>query len=218
MAEVDSLYNQTSRLIQETQEHFYRLDRAKHSIPEFEAIEAEIRTKVDIIARNCNRLDILCHKEPVSRRRHLSIKIEQLKYDHRHISSALQSVRYEWDRNLQEQRQREELLQQSFTYNRNSDATTILVDHSIHHQNSLQNANRGVDDLISSGSSILDNLRDQRNTIKGAHRKILDIANTLGLSNTTMRFIERRRTEDMYILFLGMFITLVIIFLIIYYF
>ena len=83
---------------------------------------------------------------------------------------------------------------------------------------SLQNANRGVDDLISSGSSILDNLRDQRNTIKGAHRKILDIANTLGLSNTTMRFIERRRTEDIYILFLGMFVTLVIIFLIIYYF
>jgi Golgi SNAP receptor complex protein 2 len=82
----------------------------------------------------------------------------------------------------------------------------------------LQNANRGVDDLMQSGAGILESLRDQRVTIKGAHRRLYDIANTLGLSNTTMRFIERRAYQDKFILFGGMVFTLIVIGLIVVYF
>lgn len=82
----------------------------------------------------------------------------------------------------------------------------------------FQNANRGVDDMLQSGSGILENLRDQRTTIKGAHRRMMDIANTLGLSNTTMRLIERRAYQDKYILFGGMLITLLVIVIIVLYF
>ena len=70
-----------------------------------------------------------------------------------------------------------------------------------------------MDHLIGHGSSILTNLKDQRLTLKNAHKKILDIANTLGLSNTVMRFIERRTTQDKYILYIGMIFTCVIMFL-----
>lgn len=71
--------------------------------------------------------------------------------------------------------------------------------------------------MLRTGSGILESLRDQRNTLKGAQRRIMDIANTLGLSNTTMRLIERRAHEDKYILFGGMVITLLIIVLVIIY-
>jgi hypothetical protein len=81
----------------------------------------------------------------------------------------------------------------------------------------FQNANRGVDDILQSGAGILENLRDQRMTIKGAHRRLYDIANTLGLSNTTMRFIERRAYQDQFILFGGMVVTLIVIGLIVVY-
>lgn len=81
----------------------------------------------------------------------------------------------------------------------------------------LQNANRGIDDMLQSGAGILENLRDQRMTIKGAHRRLYDIANTLGLSNTTMRLIERRAYQDKFILFSGMVLTLIVIGLIIVY-
>jgi hypothetical protein len=30
--------------------------------------------------------------------------------------------------------------------------------------------------------------------MKGAHRKLLDVANTLGLSNTLIKMVERRET------------------------
>jgi Golgi SNAP receptor complex protein 2 len=82
----------------------------------------------------------------------------------------------------------------------------------------FQNTNRGVDDLLQSGAGILENLRDQRVTMKSAHRRLYDIANTLGLSNTTMRFIERRAYQDQFILFGGMVFTLIVIGLIVVYF
>ena len=71
--------------------------------------------------------------------------------------------------------------------------------------------------MLLSGSNILENMREQRTSLKGAHRRMMDVANTLGLSNTTMRLIEKRALEDKYILLGGMFITVVIIVLLIIY-
>lgn len=41
-----------------------------------------------------------------------------------------------------------------------------MIDHALQHNTSLQNADRGISDLLSSGSSILTSLRDQRLTLK----------------------------------------------------
>ncbi|XP_071516785.1 Golgi SNAP receptor complex member 2 isoform X2 [Panulirus ornatus] len=75
-------------------------------------------------------------------------------------------------------------------------------------QHRRQDANRNVEELLGAGANILQGLRDQGSTLKGAHKRVLDLANTLGLSNTVMRMIERRSTQDKYILFAGMVIVL----------
>lgn len=82
----------------------------------------------------------------------------------------------------------------------------------------MTNAHHGVDDMLMTGHGVLDGLRTQRETLKGAHKRILDIGNTLGLSNHTMKLIEKRISEDKYVLFGGMGVTLFVIILIIYYF
>ena len=48
----------------------------------------------------------------------------------------------------------------------NSGETSIMIDHALQHNTSLQNADRGISDLLGSGSSILTSLRDQRLTLK----------------------------------------------------
>lgn len=93
-----------------------------------------------------------------------------------------------------------------------------MIDHALQHNNSLQNANRGMDDLLGSGQTILDNLKEQRGTLKSAHKKVLDLMNTLGLSNTVMRLIERRTYQDKFILYGGMIFTCVIMFATVKYF
>ncbi|KAJ7446170.1 golgi SNAP receptor complex member bos1 [Mycena galericulata] len=67
----------------------------------------------------------------------------------------------------------------------------------------IQNTEARLDDFLAQGREVLDNLRDQRNILKGTQRRILDAANTLGLSRNVIGWIEKRSTQDMYIFFAG---------------
>ncbi|GFG40988.1 hypothetical protein Cfor_07555 [Coptotermes formosanus] len=211
---MEALYHQTNRLVQGTQQCFEKLEKADDI--NSDAIEREIQARINSITSNCERLEILLYKEPLNRRTNGKLRIDQLKYDRVHLQAALDTFRNRKYQRLQEEREREALLNLQFQPN-NCKETSILMDHSQKHHSSLQNANRGVDDLLLSGAGILENLRDQRMTMKGAHRRLYDIANTLGLSNTTMRLIERRAYQDQFILFGGMVFTLIVIGLIVVY-
>jgi Golgi SNAP receptor complex protein 2 len=57
----------------------------------------------------------------------------------------------------------------------------------------IQNTGARLDDFLAQGREVLDNLRDQRTMLKGTHRRLLDAANTLGLSRDVIGWIERRR-------------------------
>lgn len=85
------------------------------------------------------------------------------------------------------------------------------------HNQRMSQAGNDLDDLISHGQSVLTSLRDQGFSLKDVRKKILDVGNQLGLSNTVMRMIERRTTEDKVYLFVGMGVTTVILFLIYWY-
>ncbi|NXQ37702.1 GOSR2 protein, partial [Catharus fuscescens] len=105
-------------------------------------------------------------------------RVDQLKYDVQHLQTALRNFQHRRYLREQQERQREELLARTFTTN---DAdTTIPIDETLQFNESLQSAHRGMDELIGSGTSILAGLRDQRVTLKGTHKKILDVANMLG--------------------------------------
>ncbi|XP_030321707.1 Golgi SNAP receptor complex member 2 isoform X3 [Calypte anna] len=54
-------------------------------------------------------------------------------------------------------------------------------------------------------------------TTNGTQKKILDVANTLGLSNTVMRLIEKRAFQDKYFMIGGMILTCVVMFLVVQY-
>lgn len=72
--------------------------------------------------------------------------------------------------------------------------------------------------MIDHGESLLDGLRVQSTSLKEIKRKILSATNTLGLSSTLIRMIDRRSTSDKYVLYAGMIITCVIMFLVVRYF
>lgn len=161
-------------------------------------------------------MDQLLFKVPIGQRPNAKMRCDQLKYDSRHLQAALAASQQKRLRKEMAASEREQLLSRRFAPN--PDATTINLDYSIQHQNSLQNAHKGVDEMLMTGSNALESLRSQRMTLKGAHRRIVDMANTLGLSTHTMRLIEKRAREDKYVLFMGIVITLVVITLVIIYF
>ncbi|XP_076247191.1 Golgi SNAP receptor complex member 2 [Calliopsis andreniformis] len=211
---MEALYHQTNKLVQETQHLFSQLEKRSPNL-DVEEIENAIEAKISLINSNCERLDVLCLKGPIFQRQNAKMRVDQLKYDSRHLTAALNSWRNKMIKKQREEAEREALLSRTFTTN---DHVDIMIDHNAQHNSSLQNAIHGVDDLIQSGSSILDNLRSQRITLKGAHKRLIDIGNTLGLSNTTMRLIEGRVRQDGFVLVGGMVFTCIVMVLVIIYF
>lgn len=143
------------------------------------------------------------------------MRSDQLKYDNRHLQAALEAAKQRRIRRETASNEREQLLNRRFAPN--PDLTAINMDYSIQHQSSLQNANRGVDEMLYTGANTIESLRSQRSTLKGAHRRIVDMANTLGLSNQTMRLVEKRVSEDKFVFIGGVVITFIVIILVIFY-
>ncbi|RKO97577.1 hypothetical protein CXG81DRAFT_25113 [Caulochytrium protostelioides] len=80
--------------------------------------------------------------------------------------------------------------------NGNPEATILMMDGLLHEHNVLQNTGDRLDDYIGMGRQALEELYEQRSMLKGTQRRLLDIANSLGLSTTLIRYIERRSRQD----------------------
>ncbi|KIJ67878.1 hypothetical protein HYDPIDRAFT_107406 [Hydnomerulius pinastri MD-312] len=81
--------------------------------------------------------------------------------------------------------------------------STLREHHALHEHTFIQNTEARLDEFLAQGREVLDNLVDQRNVLKGTQKRLLDAANTLGLSRDVIGWIERRSTQDMYIFFGG---------------
>jgi len=205
---MENLYHQTNGLLQQVQSELARLERT--GAEEYQAAENQLQAQVDHVISNCERLDILVMKEPPVRRANAKQRVSQLKYDCQHIQSFMRQLQHKRYVKQQEDDEREALLSRTFTTNDSEHSVTI--DPALQHHTKLSESNRAMDDLIGHGSNIISNLRDQRGMLKGAHRRILDISNTLGLTNTVMRLIEKRTDQDKIIMFVLMVVCCIIMY------
>lgn len=78
-------------------------------------------------------------------------------------------------------------------------ATSLFDDDDalIHHVGSR------LDEIISQSRHVITSLADQRQTIKNAKTKLLDVANILGLSSDAIRYIQRRAKQDQWFIYGG---------------
>eukprot|EP01137_Pigoraptor_chileana_P012475 Opistho-2@64900 len=180
-------------------------------------VEAGITNSLEKLANDIRVSEGYVFREPASRRHVAKTRISQLQQDLQGLQTAFSHYNNRKNAKESEAKEREELLHRRFKPNEDDD-TTIMIDAAIKENSQLRRADAGMDAILGSGSSILESLHRQRSTLKGARRRLLDIANTLGLSNTVMRFIERRGAQDKWILIGGMVITCVVMWATVHYF
>lgn len=94
---------------------------------------------------------------------------------------------------------------------------TLREQHALDEHTFIQNAHDRLDEILAQGQDVFGNLVDQRNILKGTQRRLLDAANTMGLSREVIGWIERRSTQDMYIFFGGAIFTFFCFYLILKY-
>lgn len=79
--------------------------------------------------------------------------------------------------------------------------------------NTLRYSETRISEYINLGTSTLESLRNQKSVIKSTHRKILDAGNRLGISQSVMRMISRKSTQDRFIFYGGVIAVIFVIYL-----
>ncbi|KAJ9142812.1 Protein transport protein BOS1 [Coniochaeta hoffmannii] len=89
--------------------------------------------------------------------------------------------------------------------------------HLMREQNFFASTNSALDEYIARGQAVLGDLGNQRETLKGAQKRLYDVAGTLGLSGNTIRMIERRAKQDKWIFGAGVVVFFVFCWLVLHY-
>lgn len=76
-------------------------------------------------------------------------------------------------------------------------------------QDALNRVGSQLDDFLERGKMVLGDLSEQRELLKSTRKKIYSVANTLGVSNDTIRMVERRAKQDKKIFYGGILVMLV---------
>jgi len=90
-------------------------------------------------------------------------------------------------------------------------ASAVAVDAMIAERSSLTVSHAMIDEFTSMAGNVLGSLRAQRGVLKSAHKKALDVATTLGMSSSLIRFIERRTLGDRIIVYGGMVVIMMLV-------
>lgn len=101
---------------------------------------------------------------------------------------------------------------------RDSGAFTSRTNAALDESTFINSTHNMLDQYIAQGQAVLGNLHTQRDVLKGTQRRLLSVANTLGLSRSTITFIERRSKGDMAVLLAGAVGTFVCFYYILRYF
>lgn len=176
---------------------------------------SDLFVSLDELQRQLDVLEQLLSREMPSQREIWRRKIMELREDASSIRTQGEYLSRMMNSNLRIQKEREELL----TRRRRrrdvglGDAESAMQDLA-EESTSLASSQNMVGELLMSGQAQLNSLIIQRQRMRGVKRMVLNIGNTLGISNKTMAMIEKRDENDMYLVFGGMFVTCIVIYIV----
>lgn len=218
---MDINFGKAHKLISQIREELGKLANVSSaSSAEISNLNGQLSASFVTLQTTTKNLDNMLMREINQAKRQIGKeKLSRLNEEVKGLEQEWNTLKKKHSEKVVSKNERNELLEQR---NRSSlqrdQETTILMDHGIVQRESLDRASNRMDEFITLGQTVLQNLQQQQATLKGTRKKLLDIANQLGLSQHVIRLIERRSKEDTYILVAGIVITLLIMWLVIYYF
>lgn len=174
---------------------------------------SELFLSLDELSRQLDLMENLAQRETPSQREMWKRKILELREDG--ISIRRQGEHYDRmvSSGIRQRRERDELLtRRRKQRTHNGGADTNDMQHLTGEADSLASSQGMMSELLASGQANLSSLAGQRQKMRWVNRKMLSIGNKVGLSNSTMRMIERRDATDAYLTFGGMIVTMLVIY------
>jgi Golgi SNAP receptor complex protein 2 len=90
---MESLYSKTKGSLSKVSEDLTRLEKTS-TADETKTVTIELGRQFEEILIGLDKLDIYVSKEVVNRRADTKLRVDQLKYDFRHLQAAFKSLQY----------------------------------------------------------------------------------------------------------------------------
>ncbi|CBI31220.3 hypothetical protein VitviT2T_011439 [Vitis vinifera] len=207
------IYQNSKKLLLRTRDGLERLERLEFSSSNpVDSPELAFAVKKDIsqIQSLCVEMDRLWRSISAKSQRDLwKRKVEQVAEESESLKESLDKYFLRHQKRMMEAKERAELLGRA-----NGDSAHVLriFDEEAQAMQSARNSSMMLEEAYSKGVAILTKYADQRDRLKGAHRKALDVLNTVGLSNSVLKLIERRNRVDKWIKYTGMVVSVVVLY------
>ncbi|TXG66392.1 hypothetical protein EZV62_007667 [Acer yangbiense] len=211
---LSEIHQSARKLLLKARDGVEKLERLESSTSNggFDSPELSFAVKKDIsqIQSLCVEMDRLWRSVSAKSQRDLwKRKVEQIAEEAESLKGSLDKYLVRNQRRMNEARERTELLGRA---NGESAHVLRIFDEEAQAMQSVRNSSRMLQESFATGTAILSKYAEQRDRLKNAQRKALDVLNTVGLSNTVLRLIERRNRVDQRIKYVGMFLTIVILY------
>ncbi|EEH56693.1 uncharacterized protein MICPUCDRAFT_58939 [Micromonas pusilla CCMP1545] len=214
MASLQDLYTVARKLTMEMRGGLEQLEgaEARGVIQSSTSLSRDMHNKLRDLQKVTQQIEsgwrILVVQENGAKRDIWKRKVEQVVEDCDQFRISLERFKSRESRRNAEEQQREELMQRVTS----DDEFRLLVnqyDAEAGARMSLQRSGGMIDELLAHGSSVLGAIGDQKERLKGAQHKMLDLLNTIGVSASLLRVADRRQRQDAMLVYGGMLVTCV---------
>lgn len=210
---LSGIYQNSKRLLIGTRDALERLERLEFSSSAgMDSPELSFSIKKDItrIQSLCVEMDRLWRSIGNKSQRDLwKRKVEQVAEEVDSLRESLDKHTFRNQKRMTEARERAELLQRA---NGESSHVLRIFDDEAQAMQSARNSSMMIEEAYSTGVAILSKYAEQRDLLKRAQRKALDVLNTTTLSNSVLKLIERRHRVDKWIAYTGMVVTVILVY------
>mmetsp|Transcript_29819 Transcript_29819/g.73925 ORF Transcript_29819/g.73925 Transcript_29819/m.73925 type:complete len:247 (-) Transcript_29819:340-1080(-) len=216
MSSLHDLYGVARRLTVEIQGGLEQLEgaEARGIIQASTSLSRDMHSKLRELQKVSQQMEsrwrFLVVQENASKRDLWKRKVEQVAEDTDQFRVVMERFKGRENRRQAEEKDSEELMQRVTS----DDEFRLLVDSydaEAGAKISIQRSGGMVDDLLASGASVLSALVDQKDRLRGAHNKALDLLNTIGVSASLLSVIDRRQRMDAMMVYGGMAFTCILL-------
>ena len=213
---MNSLYNHALKQTVSLQRD---LDKFASGQDSSAGLQGQITASFNTLQRSIDDYDNLAKREVVAVKKETALtRVSKFRRDLQDMKTQFESIKKQQESQRYEQN-RDSLLRRN---NRpNTDSPYFPIDRSefaMRESSFVDNTDVQLDSFIDQAQNLLENLTDQHGILKKTQKKLLDAANTLGLSKNVIRYIERRTAQDKWIFIVGLAATLLILWAIAHYF
>ncbi|WVQ72460.1 hypothetical protein IAR50_002012 [Cryptococcus sp. DSM 104548] len=199
------------------------------------AVQGQITTTLSALSRLINDYDSMAQKEMVTAAREkANTRVAKLKNEHKELKSRFERAKNDSQAKArsdllgtasgsappfspmgaqmsQRRAQTQTFAESPFASDplfRPNNPPTDRENFALREHTFLQESENSIDQYISQGRAVLENLVEQRGMLKGTRTRLLNAANTLGMSRETIGWVERRTKQDAWIFGIGATFTL----------